>query len=266
MALSLPLTIREIYDEINGTSHGANAQIGSGVTMSSLRTSSIAYNNTGNVQAAPDVISEWNGYAHAQSMGTITYGVRLSTAQATWGLEQDSTDFQLGDTATANGGVTIWRTHDGSNTYIKAKRFGSGSNLTGRYHTGSSASNLTTSNSGQTLITIPVTDVTITATVHALVNTSVGYSGSPQSISVTGAALLVCRGAEEAEGGRGEEGRCCTKDGDERCSAWSELHQRRHAADKENTGGYHSFRVNTANDLPGLSLIHISEPTRLGMI
>ena len=203
MALSRPLTIREIYNEINGTSHGANAQIGSGVTMSSLRTSSIAYNNTGNVQAAPDVISEWNGYAHAQSMGTITYGVRLSTAQATWGLEQDSTDFQLGDTATANGGVTIWRTHDGSNTYIKAKRFGSGSNLTGRYHTGSSASNLTTSNSGQTLITIPVTDVTITATVHALVNSSVGYSGSPQSISGTGAALLVCRGAEEAEADMG---------------------------------------------------------------
>ena len=54
---SSTITIRDIFNEINGTSHGANAQIGSGVTMSSLRTSSIAYNNTGNVQAAPDVIS-----------------------------------------------------------------------------------------------------------------------------------------------------------------------------------------------------------------
>ena len=181
----------------------------SSITMSNLRAQSNAYtsgtanhtgvNTTNNVEATPDTIAEWAGYIHAQSMGTIDYGVRISTANSSWGIEQNSTSFVIDDTATASGGITIWRTHDGSNTYIRAKRFHDATTATsGRYYDGS-ASNLTTSNTGQILITIPVTDVTIAATVHGLVNSSAGYSGSNAAISGTGAALLVCRGAEEAE-------------------------------------------------------------------
>ena len=80
------VSIRDIYNEINGTNYGAGAQIGSGVSMSSLRTSSNAYTSgtytggTPDVEAAPDRISEWFSYTHAISMGNITYAVRLSDA------------------------------------------------------------------------------------------------------------------------------------------------------------------------------------------
>ena len=76
---------RLIYNEINGTSHGTDATIGSGVTMESLRTSSIAYTSgtytggTPNVQVTPNRFSEWGGYAHTQDFGNVTYYVRTGT-------------------------------------------------------------------------------------------------------------------------------------------------------------------------------------------
>ena len=200
--------MRAIFNEINGTNH-ANGTAITDCKMSEFRADSVAYTSGGgsspNVKTTPDRMNEWAGYLHSQSMGTIDYGVRISTATSSWGLEQNSTSFVIDDTATASGGVTIWRTHDANNTYIRAKRFHSATTSTsGRYYDGS-ASNLTTSNTGQILITIPVGSddvtggVTIAATVHGLVNSSTGYSGSNAAISGTGAALLVCRGAEEAE-------------------------------------------------------------------
>ncbi len=77
MAISNPLSPRLIFNEINGTSHASGATIGSGVTMSSLRSASIAYNS---VKSAPDAMSEWNGYTHTQSFGTPTYYVDNTTS------------------------------------------------------------------------------------------------------------------------------------------------------------------------------------------
>tara|TARA_Y100001963_G_C6760040_1_gene439003 strand:- start:684 stop:1505 length:822 start_codon:yes stop_codon:yes gene_type:complete len=214
------VSIRDIYNEINGTNYGAGAQIGSGVSMSSLRTSSNAYTSgtytggTPDVEAAPDRISEWFSYTHAISMGNITYAVRLSDASgiATWSLKTDVSATSTDDSAVAEGAITIWRTHDNSNTYIKAKAYTGGSNSVTsfkQYHSGSSGSNLTTTTSGVTIATIPVSNVTISASVQTVVGTSTSYtptvpspgggSGVPDDITGTGAALLFCRGAEPVE-------------------------------------------------------------------
>ena len=76
MAINNPLSPRLIYNEINGTSHGANATIGSGVTMSSLRTASITY---GNANSAPDIMSDWNGYTHTVAFGDATTYANVGT-------------------------------------------------------------------------------------------------------------------------------------------------------------------------------------------
>ena len=83
------ITIRHIYNEINGTTHAANAQIGSGVTMSSLNAASNTYtsgsanhtgvNTTNNVEATPDTIAEWASYVHEQTFATPTYYARTGT-------------------------------------------------------------------------------------------------------------------------------------------------------------------------------------------
>jgi hypothetical protein len=211
------ITIRDIFNEINGTSHGANAQIGSGVTMSSLNAASNAYtsgtanhtgvNTTNNVEATPDTIAEWASYVHATSMGVINYRVRIATAISSWGLNVNSTHDTQDDTANADSGLVIWRTHDGSNTYIKAKAlFPGGTPETEKqwYDTyNATALTLTTASSGQTLITIPVSDVTISATVTALEGTIVTKSHG--TISGSGAALLVAKGAEAAEADPGSD-------------------------------------------------------------
>ena len=110
MAISNPLSPRLIYNEINSTSHGANAQIGSGVTMSSLRTSSITY---GNANSAPDIMSDWNGYAHAQtftSSNAPTYSIRLGTSTADYSLLQRTTEPNVVPTScTAEGGIFLTR-------------------------------------------------------------------------------------------------------------------------------------------------------------
>ncbi len=166
-------------------------------------------NEQTNTNASPwnNTMAEWAGYTHTQSMGSITYGVRISTASATWGLKQASTHIEIENSAYAEGAITIWRIHDGSNTYIKAKSYNEPtSQATRQYHNGSSAQTLTNNTTGQTLITIPVSDVTITATVTGLSGTTISYtpttpdgSTTADDISGTGAALLVCRGAESAE-------------------------------------------------------------------
>ena len=204
------ITMRAIFNEINGTNH-ANGTAITDCKMSEFRADSIAYTSGGgsspNVKTTPDRMNEWAGYLHSQSMGSITYGVRIATATSSWGLNQAATHTVTNDTAYAEGAITIWRTHDGSNTYIKAKAYNEPTNgATRQYHNGSSGQTLTTASSGQTLITIPVSDVTIAATVTGLTGTTISYtptapagSGTPDDISGTGAALLVCRGAESAE-------------------------------------------------------------------
>lgn len=215
------ITIRHIYNEINGTSHGANAQIGSGVTMSSLNAASNAYtsgtanhtgvNTTNNVEVTPDTIAEWASYVHGISMGTISYAVRISTAQSSWGLNQISSDDSgPGDNARADGAILIWSEYDGTNTYVKARRFVLGALQGTRTDSGnkylSSSSALSNATGGTTLITIPVDDVSIAATVTALSGTVINkesstgpYSGQGSTIgSGSGESLLLSRGAEDA--------------------------------------------------------------------
>ena len=213
------ISIRTIYNEINATSHGTNAQIGSGVTISSLRTASNAYTDgdgsSPNVKTTPDRFNEWADYTHAQGMGTIDYDIRMaSTSQndrALWGLNHSSSDFNGGPgggPAHACGGITLWRIHDGSNTYIKVKGFGEAlaAPVTQKYdNETSTASNIVQNTTGTTIITIPVSDVTITATVSYLSGDTVNYAlyGNHQAafddISGTGAALLVCKGADQVD-------------------------------------------------------------------
>jgi hypothetical protein len=208
------ITIRDIFNEINGTSHSANAQIGSGVTMSSLNAASNAFtsgtaNHTGhntvnNVLETPDTIAEWAAYTHSLSMGTIDYDIRMasiSTAdRALWGLLQDSDDAEVGQQAYADGGITLWRTIDGSNTYIKAKWFGQATSYAYGQVYDSSAETLTTSSSGATVITIPTTGVTITASISLLSGSTHTYTGTSEvAITGTGATLLVCKGAPPAQ-------------------------------------------------------------------
>ena len=179
------------------------------ISLANCRAQSISYTggSGGNTNAAPDMFRDWSGYAHTQSMGSITYGVRIATATSSWGLNQAATHTVTNDTAYAEGAITIWRTHDGSNTYIKAKAYNEPTNGQVRqYHNGSSGQLLANNTTGTTLITIPVSDVTINATVTGLTGTTISYtttspagSGTPDDISGTGAALLVCRGAESAE-------------------------------------------------------------------
>jgi len=194
------VSIRDIYNEINSTTHGANVQIGSGVSMSSLRTSSNAYTSgtysggTPDVEAAPDRISEWFNYTHAISMGSITYAVRIAAAQASWGLNQEATDdVGPGENGNADGGIVLWRTYDGSNTYIRAKGLSLGQNATTNtrsiYDTSSSA--LTLANAGQVVITIPVSNVAITVTNQH------NFSGSGLSTPVTKAGGTLGGGAGE---------------------------------------------------------------------
>ena len=206
MAINNPLSPRLIYNHINGTSHGANATIGSGITMSSLRSASIVYNN---VKAAPDTISEWNGYTHEQSMGSITYAVRIATAYTAWGLNQEAEDdVGPGDGAEADGGIVLWRTHDGTNTYIRAKGLSlanNGDTNTRNIYDDSSSSSLTLSTDGQRIMTIPVSDATITVTnqhnfsgtgLSTPVSKTSGTIGAPGS--ETGAAVLISLGADTA--------------------------------------------------------------------
>ena len=209
------ITIRHIYNEINGTSHGANAQIGSGVSMSSLRSSSNAYTSgagsSPNVKTTPDRFNEWASYVHGISMGTISYAVRISTAQSSWGLNQISSDDSgPGDNARADGAILIWSEYDGTNTYVKARRFVLGALQGTRTDSGnkylSSSSQLSNATGGTTLITIPVDDVSIAATVTALSGTVINkesstgpYSGQGSTIgSGSGESLLLSRGAEDA--------------------------------------------------------------------
>jgi hypothetical protein len=219
------ITIRAIYNEINGTSHGTNATIGSGVTMSSLRTASVAYTggagSSPNVKTTPDRFNEWADYTHSSGMGTIDYNVRLATSaqSSSYGLKNQSGTIESQTVARAEGGITIWRTHDASNTYIKAKRYADGSsgNLSlGSYHNGTSDQgfgSLTTSTTGTTIITIPIGSddvsggVTISYTITAISGTLINYSptspgegsGVPDDMSGTGASLIAARGGTALE-------------------------------------------------------------------
>ena len=122
-------------------------------------------------------------------MGTFTESVDINTSQ---------------DTASADGGLVIWRTHDGSNTYIKAKVVGEPINQR-KYFDGSSQT-LSNSSTGTTLITIPVSNVTITASVTALATGDGSLvTKTPGTISGTGAALLSAHGAEAAEADPGSD-------------------------------------------------------------
>ena len=111
---------RLIYNEINGTSHGTDATIGSGVTMESLRTSSNAYTSgtysggTPDVQATPDRMSEWNGYAHAVTFtgaNVPTYSIRTTTAAGVTSdyalLERTVSVAVPQPTCTAEGGIFL---------------------------------------------------------------------------------------------------------------------------------------------------------------
>ena len=204
------ITMRAIFNEINGTNH-ANGTAITDCKMSEFRTDSIAYTSgagsSPNVKTTPDRMNEWAGYLHAQSLGTIDYGVRISTSVSSWGLFQSSIDDVVDDTASANGGLVIWRTHDATNTYIKAKVVGEP--ISSRLYYDGGNQTLSNSSTGTTLITIPVGSnlvsggVTINATVTALEGTIVTYTAG--TISGTGAALLVARGAEEANADPGSD-------------------------------------------------------------
>ena len=140
-----------------------------------------------------------------------------SSQTSSYGLKSLSSSIESQNVAWAEGGITIWRTHDASNTYIKAKRYrrGSSGNLgVGSYHNGTSdvANGLVNTTTGTTLITIPIgsDDVsggaTITATVTAISGTLVNYSptspngyGEADDISGTGASLLAARGGTGLE-------------------------------------------------------------------
>ena len=117
MAISNPLSPRLIYNEINSTSHGANATIGSGVTMSSLNATSIAYTGgtysggTPDVQATPDRMSEWDGYAHSQTFTGVnvpTYSIRTGTTTASYALLERTTEVAVPQpSCTAEGGIFL---------------------------------------------------------------------------------------------------------------------------------------------------------------
>ena len=208
------ISIRTIYNEINGTSHGANAQIGSGVTISSLRTASNEYTggdgSSPNVKTTPDRFNEWADYTHALSMGTIDYDIRMGTTSQVpnYGLNQYSSHSQVDDSAHACGGILLFRTHDGSNTYIKVKFFGDELQTRQIYDT--SNTNGATATTGTTVITIPTTDVTINATISYISGDTItypvgGHQAAFDDMSGTGAALLVCKGADQADADPGSD-------------------------------------------------------------
>ena len=218
---SSTIKMRAIFNEINGTSYTeGNFPSNLDCKMSEFNADSNAYtsgsadhtgvNTTNDVLATPDTIAEWAGYTHALSMGTIVYGVRMGTTSqaANYGLLQASTDDTVDENAHACGGVTVWRIHDGSNTYIKVKFFGDALGDKDIYDTSNTAG--VTNTTGTTIITIPTTDVTINATVSYIAGQTVTYPFSGHlaafdDISGTGAALLVCKGAEQADADPGSD-------------------------------------------------------------
>ncbi len=151
-----------------------------------------------------NTMAEWAGYTHALSMGTIDYDIRMASTsvndRALYGLLQEADDAETGQQAYARGGITLWSTYDGSNTYIKAKWFGDAtSGAYGAIQGYPGTTVLTDSSSGQTVVTIPTTNVTITATVSYLSGDTHTYTHTPAvTITGTGATLLVCKGAPPA--------------------------------------------------------------------
>jgi hypothetical protein len=154
-----------------------------------------------------NTMAEWAGYTHALSMGTIDYDIRMASTsvgdRALYGLNHYSTDSAFDDNAHACGGILLFRTYDGSNTYVKVKFFGDGLSTRQIYDT--SNTNGATATTGTTVITIPVTDVTITAAVSYLSGDTVNYplyGGHPSgaaTMSGTGATLLVCKGSDQVD-------------------------------------------------------------------
>jgi len=90
------LTMRAIFNEINGTSH-ANGTAITDYKMSEFRADSIAYTDgtytggTPNVQQAPDRMSEWFGYTHTQDFDSPTYYVRTGTSTSDYCNYQTAT-------------------------------------------------------------------------------------------------------------------------------------------------------------------------------
>ncbi len=162
-----------------------------------------------------NTMAEWAGYTHALSMGTIDYDIRMASTsvndRALWGLNHISDDVESTQSAHSCGGILLFRTHDASNTYIKARFYGD--QLTTKQIYDTSSTNGTSAGNGTTVITIPTTDVTITATVSYLSGDTVNYPlwgnepSNAESMGGTGAALLVCKGADQANAdpGSGEE-------------------------------------------------------------
>ena len=215
MAITNPLSPRLIYNEINGTSHASGATIGSGITMSSLRTSSIAYNNTGNVQAAPDTISEWHNYAHAQAMGTITYLLRTGTTTSSYGMRELTDAIDPPPTeCDAEGGMFLTRYSPSGGGYTKIfgdvmkesdlnqlneaegtinRRYASG----GGYATMGSFANNTNPTE---LISIPVEGVTLSVATELISGSGTGFPDNQVTGLATGHTIISgsAKGADDA--------------------------------------------------------------------
>ena len=127
------ITIRDIFNEINGTSHGANAQIGSGVTMSSLNAASNAYtsgtanhtgvNTTNNVLVAPDTMAEWANYTHAETFtgsNAPSYLLRTGTTTSSYGMRELTDAIDPPPTeCDAEGGMFLTRYSPSGGGYTK---------------------------------------------------------------------------------------------------------------------------------------------------
>ena len=212
MAITKPLSPRLIYNEINGTSHASGATIGSGITMSSLRSSSIAYNN---VTSAPDTISEWHNYADSQTMGTLTYLLRTGTTTASYGMRELTDEVEPAPTeCTAEGGMFLTRYSPSGQGYTKIfgdvmkvadldqlsdaegtinRRYASG----GGYATMGSFANNTNPTE---LISIPVEGVTLSVATELISGEGTGFADNQVTGLATGHTIISgsAKGADDA--------------------------------------------------------------------
>ena len=181
-------------------------------TLSTLAGLSTGTFSGGGNNSAPHTMSEWAGYVHTLSMGTIDYDIRMATTSANdralYGLNHISEHEESLQSAHACGGILLFRTHDGSNTYIKVKFFGDELQTRQIYDT--SNTNGATATTGTTVITIPTTDVTINATISYISGDTItypvgGHQAAFDDMSGTGAALLVCKGADQADADPGSD-------------------------------------------------------------
>jgi len=84
------ITIREIFNEVNTTSHGSGATI-SNCDLETLAAASVGTRAGGGAWSGGSyVMDDWAGYVHTQNFGTPTYYAKTGTATGDWCIHSAS--------------------------------------------------------------------------------------------------------------------------------------------------------------------------------